>query len=528
MVSVTIRITTQQEAGETDFDVHLIEEDGTETAGVLKRADLTTGRWTANVGRGSPPAATDIVSHVAGVAPDRRSHPDYEDIAKALYEWLLPTGALRQRWSQLGNPRVYVETLVDALERLPWEMACPATPPRHRPALIGGLCRLTPQGDHHVAAPAANRRSTWPFRILIVIGCTADEEDGLNIGKEVDAIERTFHPLGRTVDVHCMRRPTHTDMMVWIGRFQPHVFHFAGHGIKVPGVDQYGLRIENADRAWTWFSDTIDVDLPRKRWVPTFVFLNACRSAAEQNGSWSTHRSFLAAGAKAVLGMQADIGGSLAGDFAAAMYKGLATGASLEDAMKSGTRGHSRCPRDISWALPAMTVSERNAKLFVPQPLPADESYEKCAEFEDARLFANCREPRRDFTHWAYPCVTRPGKECTSRPRRGELRQIPLAEVVHGELGHWRRSRPIHQGARWDGQDVPLDASANPRWRSRRSRHTNPLSACRAAQVGLPEIQLALEQSDPNRRPWRMDRGGASGSGDSRRTSLGGRRATKR
>jgi hypothetical protein len=58
-----------------------------------------------------------------------------------------------------------------------------------------------------------------------------------------------------------------------------------------------------------------------------------------------------------------------------------------------------------------MTVSERNAKLFVPQPLPADESYEKCAEFEDARLFANCREPRRDFTHWAYPCVTTPDPE---------------------------------------------------------------------------------------------------------------------
>jgi hypothetical protein len=208
MVSVTIRITPQKEADETDFDVHLIEEDGTETVGILQRANLTEGHWTANVGRVSLPAGTDIVSHVAGVTRDRRSHPDYEDIAKALYEWLLPTGAVRQRWSQLGTPRIYVETPVDALERLPWEMACPAMPPRQRPALIDGLCRLTPRGDHHVAAPATNRRSTWPFRILIVIGCHANEEDGLSIGKEVEAIERRFHPLGRTVDVHCMRRPT--------------------------------------------------------------------------------------------------------------------------------------------------------------------------------------------------------------------------------------------------------------------------------------------------------------------------------
>jgi hypothetical protein len=161
----------------------------------------------------------------------------------------------------------------------------------------------------------AGRRSTWPFRILIVIGCRADEEETLGIGREVDAIERAFHPLGRTVDVHCMRRPTHAEMMQWIRRFQPHVFHFAGHGRKVVGADQYGLRIESDGGAWTWISDAIDVDLPRERWIPTFVFLNACRSSTEQDGSWSTNRSFLAGGAKAVLGMQADVSGKLAGDF---------------------------------------------------------------------------------------------------------------------------------------------------------------------------------------------------------------------
>jgi hypothetical protein len=118
---------------------------------------------------------------------------------------------------------------------------------------------------------------------------------------DLKAIERIFHPLGRTVDVHCMRRPARSDMMQWIKRFQPHVFHFAGHGRKVAGAEHYGLRIESDDGGWTWTSDAIDVDLPRERWVPKFVFLNACRSAAEQSGSWSTHRSFLAAGATAVL-----------------------------------------------------------------------------------------------------------------------------------------------------------------------------------------------------------------------------------
>jgi hypothetical protein len=58
MVSVTIRITPQREAGRTDFDVHLIEEDGTETAGLIQHANLTEGDWTANIDRKSPPPDT--------------------------------------------------------------------------------------------------------------------------------------------------------------------------------------------------------------------------------------------------------------------------------------------------------------------------------------------------------------------------------------------------------------------------------------------------------------------------------------
>lgn len=80
-----------------------------------------------------------------------------------------------------------------------------------------------------------------------------------------------------------------------------------------------------------------------------------------------------AGGAKAVLAMQADVSGNLAGDFAAALYKSLATGTSLEDAMNQARAVIPGVPRDIGWALPAMTVRERNARLFAPQPLPADE-----------------------------------------------------------------------------------------------------------------------------------------------------------
>ncbi len=281
MGSVTIRIEPQQEPGKTDFDVHLIEEDGNQTSGLLTRAGLTTGRWTANLDAASPPPASDIITLVADAAQNGRNDPRYGEIAETLQGWLLPVGPVRQRWLALNNPRIYVDARLDALERLPWELARAELPPVLRPALINGLYRLSQIARGAAGAPPDIRGSAWPFRILIVIGCTKEEESGLHVGDEVKAIERNFHPLGRTVDVHCMYRPTKTEMLEWITTYHPQVFHFAGHGGRPPGEDKYGLRIESENGVWFWTSDAIDSELLEAQWIPHFVFLNACRSAAE-------------------------------------------------------------------------------------------------------------------------------------------------------------------------------------------------------------------------------------------------------
>lgn len=196
MAFATILIEQQEKTTDSDSNVRLIEENGKETLGTIKRLDLTTGRWTANLDGVVAPPPSDIVTYVSGVTPDRRSHPDFNGIAETLHDWLLPPGVLRQRWASLANPRLYVETSVEALDQLPWEMACPAKPPFQRPALIGGLCRLSPPGARATTL-MANMPSNWPFRILIVVGCKAEEELALGIGKEVDTIERTFFRLER-------------------------------------------------------------------------------------------------------------------------------------------------------------------------------------------------------------------------------------------------------------------------------------------------------------------------------------------
>jgi hypothetical protein len=72
MDSVTIRIEPQG-PGETDFRVHLIEENGDQISEPLTRADLTRGPWTANPAAASPKKpAGDIVTHVADAEQNGR------------------------------------------------------------------------------------------------------------------------------------------------------------------------------------------------------------------------------------------------------------------------------------------------------------------------------------------------------------------------------------------------------------------------------------------------------------------------
>lgn len=425
MAFVTIRIAAQG-AGQAGFVVTLIEEDDQETHAAISETNLTTGRWTANLAGTSPAPPTDIVGRLSGVAKADRSHPDFAEIAQTLFDWLIPPGDVRQRWIALnaaGQPPLHLDIRVEGLAQLPWELAC-SPPPRRRPALINGLYR-------HTAPPLpAAQCSSWPFRILIVVGCSGADEAELGVEEEVAAIERTFISLGRSVDVHCIYRPDKNTLRDWIRTFHPHVLHFAGHGGKLPGPGQkFGLRFDLSPPLdpWVWSGSEIDVDLPAWRWSPKFVFLNACRSSAEQDGSWSVQRSFLNGGAKAALGMQADSRGDLAGVFAAKLYEQCALGKTLEEAVfeaRLEVGGKIPSYEHIDWALPALDVTGRDLKLFEPRPLPNDLSFEKCSEFEETRFFANCREPRRVFTHWLYPAIqagsTRNVLVVTGEPKCGK------------------------------------------------------------------------------------------------------------
>lgn len=376
------------------FTVTLREDDGRATEAPLLATAFTGSAW--------PPDR--IRRRVADAPPAGRDDPDFQQIAQVLYDWLFPPGPVRDRWVQLDTPattpRIVLDIQAAELADLPWELAgvdCLA--------LTNGIYRAC------VAESGRSKASTWPFRILLVIGAAPEEQATLGIQEEIREIERTFLPLGRSVDVHRLDRPTKETLKDWVRSFHPHVFHFAGHGGKIPGATEGGIRFDPAGaESWVWSGTNIRTDLRAWRWTPQFVFLNACRSAIELEGSRSVQRGFLDAGVQAVLGMQADIHGRLAGLFAARLYKECAAGSTLEDAVFEARLAIStRLPslQHLDWALPSLSCSAAGIQLVAPARVTSSSvEFTNCREFMEARLFANCREPRRDFTHWLFPAET--------------------------------------------------------------------------------------------------------------------------
>jgi hypothetical protein len=272
------------------------------------------------------------------------------------------------------------------LAALPWEMAS-SPPPQIRVSSAGSMQRFK--------API-NRLchcSQWPLRILFVMGCSEAEASRLGVDREVEKIERAFVPFGRSVDVHPLIRPTKSELREYVREFHPHIMHFAGHG----GVDGQNpaIRFDAPSGTWLCSSAQIAGDLAGWQWTPTFVFLNACRSGFGAQSSWSVQRTFMSAGVKASVGMQADIDGKLAGAFAARVYREFAGGSTVEEAVFEGRLVLGGESDPDCW-IAVLISTAPNVKLFAPTPSPADAEFEQCLEFEHAKYFANCSDGRHD------------------------------------------------------------------------------------------------------------------------------------
>lgn len=393
----------------------------------LPAAELAAGPWTPATLRERLTIAT--------------PRPDLATAGRTIASWIL-RDAIGQRWNQLAAPappRILLNVDAPEFAGVPWELLCSGKP--DAPIWLGtlGLVRLRSGPATPDTAP------TWPRRFLLVVGCSEADEQRLGVDAEIATLERTLLPWGRSIDLHVLRRPAAAELEDWIQRFQPHVFHFAGHAGRDPDTQLQGLYIAHPTGTRVWDVAALPTFLLQCGWRPRFVFLNACRTAAATPDSASVQNAFLEHGVPAVLAMQSDIRGSLAGIFAARLYRACAEGRCIKEACRLARQallaeGLAHQYLNPEWAIPALTlahpapVAGETRPLFPARNWPDTEPFRTCSDFEDARFFANCREQRRAVVQWVLP-VENAANPAEPPPASLILHGVPCCGKSH--LAKW-------------------------------------------------------------------------------------------
>lgn len=395
MAHLTLRIGIRLASG--DVPLTLTTPTGSQVAGWLRLGEF--------VGAFAPDA-------VQAALNNTQNRQQADALGKGLFDRLFPAGSdIRTAWDGLSRAErlLPLELIIDdeGLRAYPWEFLLDADD--RRQARLGGIVRRA------AAKAAAASSADWPFRLLIITGvndAALPVKERIGVDLEVDTLRRALIDFGRSIDIQVLPRPSHPDIKAKLDSYQPHVLHFIGHGSFDEGRQKHCVVIEHVDSTWNWTTDEIGEDLDLTPNPPRLVFLNSCRSAAERVSTLNLQATFSGRGVPVVVAMQADVRGDKAAGFAKEFYKHALIGPVVTDplptvieAVRAG-RDTLGSLQDIDWGLPTLTYGQDVPIDFTLRTRPVwpdDANYRRCREFDDARVYADAGEARRDLVQWFYP-----------------------------------------------------------------------------------------------------------------------------
>jgi CHAT domain len=366
----TVVITVEPESAEQDgFPVHLSLMENVN--GAWNEQRLASAVIPTDLSVDNPPL--DPIENAPLKAENLRefllqeteSSKRFQPMGQYLFRLLGDAG---EKWKDLRNTdkagdkekmRTILNIKPETLRRLPWELMITDNMPlfadRSYPFVRGGI-------DFNRKEAAQK----WPLRALVVVGAREDDS-AVKAKDEVAGIERGFvcltRRVGRVIDWEVLWNPTRAEISDALTTYQPHIFHFIGHGGESANNPVLELwdREERTNKDWT----LMDISAALTNHTPRFAFINSCRSndpqtrANDQEKNWAIADGFVNAGVPAVLGMQGDIRGDAAAIFATKLYEALAEQKPLDVAIAEARQGVSNNlgfdRRD--WALASLLLS---------------------------------------------------------------------------------------------------------------------------------------------------------------------------
>lgn len=273
---------------------------------------------------------------------------------------------------QTTGMRFVLHLADDDLVGVPWELTCDDNG-RYLAAWPGikphTLVRMGHKPDD-LSPEAVDHSET--MRALLVI-CHAPQEDDTIMGPEealqVDAA--IYRLLPWKLDLRVLVRPTLRETLDWCAEWQPHIFHYIGHG-DFDGEVSY-LKFYDPNQPSDIPLDPLAMANFFRGGAPRLVILNACRSGQVGDADPATNPNSLRAtqnlskvliegGTQAVVAMQADIDGLAAATLMGRFYQALTEGVPVDVALTAARRAYFETVglgvQQWDWAVPTLYQAE--------------------------------------------------------------------------------------------------------------------------------------------------------------------------
>ncbi|MBL8213662.1 MAG: CHAT domain-containing protein [Bryobacterales bacterium] len=227
-----------------------------------------------------------------------------------------------------------------------------------------------------------------PLRVLAVAGVGGSK---LNTVSEVRQLRHLLREHDYLFDLevfNCERRLSRPGSLVdqlkqELDAFQPHVLHFAGHAAY--GAKPF-LQLGSGNGPGNlWTAEGIGTYLGLQKWKLRFVFLNACSTQRTSKAATSFLNAFLNKGrAYAAVALCADADGAEAAAFSAQVYRFLAGGHAIDEAVAMA-RAHFGPDATTAAYYPVVSARVTPEALSIPVPVAADQARSKALRDLDTR-----------------------------------------------------------------------------------------------------------------------------------------------
>jgi hypothetical protein len=382
-----------------------------------------------------PTAGTDLLERVGTLLFDVLNRPGVAPLWKQERDtaW---AGRVQSEQEKRPALRMLLDVRAPELRLLPWELIRTG---KNSLAQQAWWPLVRWQASQQPLAEAAPLQ--WPFRVLVVIGCSEDDkaidwrEELWALLESVSQLRREPGVGGDTIDLlwhkidveffECRLPKRIKDRDVGpkealeqrLTEFQPHVLHFLGHGVPGDATQKAALKLFDARP--TVLENELLTTKELYGWLapapPRLAIINACRTAnlSDLEGTWAVADALVDAEVAGVIGMQGDVRGDAAARFAAGLYAALTRGMTIDSAVVEGRRRMLMTAPDDErdWALPTVvlrTLPERVLPMEEDSPLAIKRQIVSDPSLKIVEGFVGRRDERRRLRQGAEARATVP------------------------------------------------------------------------------------------------------------------------